>query len=47
MRENYEYGGGSDDGDAEDHRVEYLKSCHMEEEERTKNYGLMVLEGSL
>lgn len=46
MRENYEYGRGSDDGDTEGHRVGYLKSCHMEEEERTKNYGLMVLEGS-
>lgn len=28
----------------EGHRVGYLKSCHMEDKERTKNDGLIVYE---
>lgn len=44
--EDYEYGAGSGGGDEEGHRIGYLKSCHMEEEERNKNDGLMVHAGN-
>lgn len=46
MGEDYEYGAGSGGGDEEGHRIGYLKSCHMEEEERNKNDGLMVHAGN-